>query len=216
MFHWADADLDCYWGAFHACPTLNKRTVEWVARQCWGIADGLATIHGQGQTLVPPNGLDGRYYGRHGDLKPKNILWFKEHPNHDVDDMGTLVITDFGEAEMNTQDSRSGKPNNNLALTLTYCSPESQVPGGQISRSYDIWSLGCVYLEFLTWLLGGYKYVASFSDRRRYDYAHDSRIEVDWFFEFTPSGDGRPKAKVTDEVMDVSMLSLPARRWNRQ
>lgn len=35
-----------------------------------------------------------------------------------------------------------------------------------ISRAYNIWSLGCILLEFITWLLGGSAAIEYFADVR--------------------------------------------------
>src|SRR5439155_4315316 len=35
-----------------------------------------------------------------------------------------------------------------------------------VSRSYDIWSLGCLFLEFITWLLKGSAEISGFADFR--------------------------------------------------
>ncbi|KAH8898783.1 hypothetical protein GQ53DRAFT_817012 [Thozetella sp. PMI_491] len=48
---------------------------------------------------------------------------------------------------------------------MLYEAPESQVPvNGRrvLGRQYDVWSLGCVILELLIWLLYGYDEVLRF------------------------------------------------------
>jgi serine/threonine protein kinase len=51
-----------------------------------------------------------------------------------------------------------------------YASPTCSAPeamlGGPISRAYDIWSLGCVFLEFITWLFEGNRGFYIFVQRR--------------------------------------------------
>jgi serine/threonine protein kinase len=37
----------------------------------------------------------------------------------------------------------------------------------KISRAFDIWSLGCLYLEFVTWIVGGWDHLKRFPDARR-------------------------------------------------
>jgi hypothetical protein len=39
--------------------------------------------------------------------------------------------------------------------TKTYAPPEFELVDHPCSRSFDIWSLGCVFLEFMCWLVQG-------------------------------------------------------------
>lgn len=222
LFHWADADLQRYWKEVCPRPSMDRRVVGWVVRQCRGIATGIAAIHRHitSSTTKPPASTDSaivmpeendsmndKLYGRHGDIKPRNILWFKKAP--DEDGMGTLVITDFGVAEMNSKDSRSRKSNRDLTFTRTYCAPEAHIHGQEIRRSYDIWTLGCLYLEFLTWLLGGSQFVDRFCRRRaKPEKAFDKHeVSLDWFFELETGQNGTiVGARVKTEVTDVSVL----------
>src|SRR2546430_6866062 len=47
----------------------------------------------------------------------------------------------------------------------TYEPPECKIHR-PVSRAYDIWSLGCLYLEFITWLLKGSAEIVNFSEFR--------------------------------------------------
>jgi serine/threonine protein kinase len=47
----------------------------------------------------------------------------------------------------------------------TYCPPDLW-RGFQISDKWDIWSLGCLYLGFVTYLIFGYWGIAEFRDQR--------------------------------------------------
>lgn len=102
-----------------------------------------------------------RQWGRHGDLKPENILWY-----HDPEEeKGTLKISDFGEAELNSRWSKS-KRRSHVANTMTYRPPECDLQPKIIRQSYDIWCLGCVYMEFVTWALGGVELWKKFGQKR--------------------------------------------------
>ncbi|OTB02220.1 hypothetical protein M426DRAFT_62590 [Hypoxylon sp. CI-4A] len=90
-------------------------------------------------------------YGRHGDIKPDNFLWF--HPKGNPS--GLLALSDFGLGRLHTQVSRSNQDPRKLAYTATYIAPEFDLPDGMISRTSDIFSLGCVFLEYATWFLKG-------------------------------------------------------------
>ncbi|KAF5486939.1 putative cyclin-dependent serine/threonine-protein kinase [Colletotrichum siamense] len=116
-------------------------------------------------------------YGRHGDLKPENILWF---PDKD-DRRGILKITDFGQAELHSKDSKTYRRSNGVD-TLTYRPPEGEIVPRTVRQSSDIWSLGCIYLEFVTWILGGADDLHKFKNSRL---SYDSRLRMnsDTFFE---------------------------------
>jgi serine/threonine protein kinase len=96
-------------------------------------------------------------YGRHGDIKAGNLLWFKEE--------NVLKITDFGLERFHGRDSRSGIDPRKVAGILTYKPPEYTI-GKSVSRVYDIWSMGCLYLEFITWLMAGNDKIEEFANAR--------------------------------------------------
>lgn len=89
---------------------------------------------------------------RHGDLKPENILVFKN-----ATWLGNLKIADLGLARQHqfATESRHQVTSTKHA-TLHYKAPEAvtnmQEPR---SRRYDVWSMGCIILESIIWLLYG-------------------------------------------------------------
>lgn len=147
-----------------------------------------------------------KQYGRHGDINPGNILWYKDSDGEEGALQGTLKLADFGQAELNSLKSRT-KPRS-VANTLTYRPPEcDQLPGQMaptIRQTYDMWCLGCVFLEFLTWMLGGDQLLNRFTSLRRtpdYFQIHDS---TDTFFQVTRNtATGRLEVTVKDEVTQV-------------
>ncbi len=174
VFPWAEDNLETFWR--RTTPQQNDATARWLAEQCRGLASGLATIHQYRRTstdsivdvlgLAEPQGPErchpGVLFCRHGDIKPQNILWF---PGRDGS-KGVLKICDFGVAEFNLNDTvpRTKRP----PATPMYEPPEAYVPrtDAVIGTSYDVWGLACVFLEFLSWHLGGWEYVSNFLDRR--------------------------------------------------
>ena len=135
------------------------------------------------QTAAPVGGeiVQIERYGRHGDLNPRNVLWYDD-PNRKRNELkGTLKISDFGQAEINSQFSRSKQ--RSVANTMTYRPPECDLQPHVIRQSYDIWCLGCVYLEFVTWILGGEKLLNIFSRQRRTPDVFLSNKETDTFFQ---------------------------------
>jgi serine/threonine protein kinase len=154
LFPWAECDLLAYWQRDSGYREKTPQLIVWVARQCHGVLDALHWIHNPGSTVLDPKNEP--LSGRHGDIKPENILWYKQ--NTDGPDplaSGELVISDFGLSALNHDQSRSNVKNVGVHHTTTYAPPESVLPGKVISRLIDIWALGCVYLEFVTWVIGG-------------------------------------------------------------
>jgi serine/threonine protein kinase len=210
VFHWADADLYNFWTKAKPNPTFEFDTVIWLAEQCEGIADGLSKIHCYETTSSKIDG--GQLFGRHGDIKPENILWFRD--SNKPEDKGVLKICDFGLAEFNTRSSRSNKPRYKVANSPTYRPPECDIKGGVISRSYDIWTLGCLYLDFITWLLGGEYLFRKFSRERKGYVPNAPYVQEDTFFELVQETNngathGVVKPAVTKvSYHDVCMLEL--------
>ncbi|KAG5754676.1 hypothetical protein H9Q70_002696 [Fusarium xylarioides] len=81
IFDWADCDLLRYWKDRHSEPDFSLENVLWLAEQCVGLASGLEQIHRYG-SLEQQDGTGDRslkkLYGRHGDIKPENILWYRD------------------------------------------------------------------------------------------------------------------------------------------
>ncbi|CAM1502342.1 Fc.00g043260.m01.CDS01 [Cosmosporella sp. VM-42] len=189
VFHWAEADLLRYWKRVNREPIADSTTVQWVAQQCQGIAEGLSLVHRyqtySGSSLVPycssPNTKGSnrrptkegesspdppiRLLGRHGDIKPENILWFSTPGG--IHGKGTLKICDFGIAEFNPPGTEWRQGKGGVPNSATYRPPECDLEDSIISSAYDIWTLGCVYLEFITWVFGGCSYLEGFARSRQ-------------------------------------------------
>ncbi|CEF74399.1 unnamed protein product [Fusarium graminearum] len=186
IFPCAQDDLYGYWKKIHSHPSSDelKENLAWLAAQCQGITEGLAFIHryqtASFKSLLhidsypPPSKcfvtVEGgqaklRLFGRHGDIKPENILYF---PRHEGDLRGVLVITDFGCTEFSTKEELNHNRRIDLPNSPTYRAPETDLSpdDSSVTSSYDIWTLGCVFLEFLTWWLGGWAYVQQFAAQR--------------------------------------------------
>jgi len=144
IFPWAEMDLAQYWETRETCD------IDWMVRQCAGLSSALACIHEDEDSHVNVDPED-RLYGRHGDLKPKNILWFPRHPS---DPNGILVLSDFGLSKHNRLKSRSNGDPRQIWDAATRRPPE--VFGGLLTRKFDLWCLGTVFLEFAVWYLRGY------------------------------------------------------------
>ena len=180
IFPYADGTLRSYWQLVRE-PSLvpDLKIALWMAKECKGIADALRTIHeyktATEDTDVSPESSakleDGvKWYGRHGDIKPENILWFRNTASGDPEATtnGHLMISDFGLTRFHKETSRSNVDPASVAGSPTYMPPECKLHR-PVSRAYDIWSLGCLYLEFITWLVCGWQGVENFARARSID-----------------------------------------------
>lgn len=226
IFPWAESDLQGFWKK-NRDSSSDRETVIWMAEQCQGIADGLYQIHryetsyevtkrrtDSMNTLSRSNPMGAhrqeepllrqQLFGRHGDIKPENILFFRDKTK--TSDRGVLKISDFGLAEFSVRHSEIYKRNSQVPQSTSYRPPESDLKGAFIGPSYDIWTLGCLYLEIITWQLGGSSLLERFRQiRRMYD---PMRLtETDTFFEIVHIPRGESKnvgAMVKPAVSDVS------------
>ncbi|KAL4983941.1 kinase-like domain-containing protein [Aspergillus falconensis] len=151
VFPWADGSLKDYWEN-NPDPNFSGDLLLWSLEQMAGIASGLAFFH---EFTNPAHKVT--RFGRHGDIKAQNILWFR-NPN-------VLKIADLGLASVRGRDSRSNVHPNTVIESPTYSPPEKQRMH-LVSRKWDIWSLGCLYLEFVTYLVLGNAAIQQFSKER--------------------------------------------------
>jgi serine/threonine protein kinase len=180
LFQFADANLQTYWDA--NTPQWNRETWLWAITQMKGLASGLEMIHNfkirhplrpdifhstvtsrrpQFSGVLQANAEEEKF-GRHGDLKPENILFFRRSGLNDP--LGILQIADFGLSRFHRLESRS-MVDPRVNGSPTYSPPEIYL-GELVSRAYDIWSMGCVYLQFVTWLLEGPVGLTDFTNTR--------------------------------------------------
>ncbi|KAK1829010.1 kinase-like domain-containing protein [Podospora conica] len=209
LFRWADGNLRHFWEA-NPVRELHpsQERVCWLVKQFHGIADGLRAIHGSDSDAAeaPASELhpDGKNTGRHGDIKPENILWLKNY----MGEQDHMVISDFGLSRFHNILSRSaeGSP---PGYSPSYRPPECDLHQN-ISINYDIWTLGCLLLDFLTWYLEGFAAVRTFEDNRVEDERRQDSgsLSEDKFFQVRPAspshdqGGGRREAKLKPAVLD--------------
>ncbi|KAK4215208.1 kinase-like domain-containing protein [Rhypophila decipiens] len=201
VFPLASGDLNGLW-AQRSPPSRGSEEMtdfaQWFLSQCQGITNALDMVHnmprrkdsqrstGVGQAKDP-------YYGIHADIKPANLLWFEDWKEA-THKLGVIQIADFGISNFHTTDSRS---NARLpAFTRTYRAPEIDL-FQKISRSFDIWGLGCVFLEFVSWVVIGHP-SGKFSESRMAQGL--DRIPQDTFYQLYPDKD-RTKAVVSPAVI---------------
>ncbi|KAK0732548.1 kinase-like domain-containing protein [Apiosordaria backusii] len=132
------------------------QTISWVLDQMLGLVDAIRILH--------ENGI------RHGDIKPQNILHF----TNSVDDFGgitgTLVLADVGVSKYHHEATAlRHEATNTRDATISYEAPEAASEfknGTPRPRRYDMWSLGCMFLEFVVWLHYEFEAVETFRKQR--------------------------------------------------
>jgi serine/threonine protein kinase len=104
---------------------------------------------------------------RHGDLKPGNILCVQEKEET------VLKIADFGISKIHhAQTTYRKTATATVFLTPSYQGPEvefekiDKTDQRPRSRKDDIWSMGCIFLEFAIWLLHGPEAIEGFANAK--------------------------------------------------
>ncbi|RDW56476.1 hypothetical protein BP5796_13117 [Coleophoma crateriformis] len=187
---------------FRDLNAINSKSRRW----SFSAFDGLRTRHecvkgrpeergrGRRSARTQPQFQASQDFGRHGDIKPQNIIWYRHQPNH----QGVLKLADFGQAELNSRWTRTRA--REVAYSRTCRPPECDLAPHEIGQNYDVWSLGCVFLEFVAWAVGGRERVEQFSQMRK---TRDSRValDTDAFFIIIPAVNAaQERAKVKPEV----------------
>jgi len=206
IFPWADSNLQEYWEE-QPTPKMNPQYVTWSLTEMRGLAEGLERVHncrvtwniplvpgGAGKVRVQAGDVelkvekDEQWYGRHGDIKPENVLTF----------MNVLKLADFGLGRFHGRDSRSNVDPKTITCSPTYEPPEVKL-GIPVNREYDIWSLGCLYLQFATWLLRGIQGINRFAYHRLEALQGLNGFKDDNFYTIFDN-DGEKDAKVREGV----------------
>lgn len=140
---------------------------QWLLKQCLGIAKALAEIHrpNPGGDSIGGNGPVPQL---HADIKAKNILCFQPDDRNPP----VLKLADFGCSREAIQDGTVDIAE--ITNTRTYRPPECDTER-KCGLNFDVWCLGCLYLEFLTWAIDGYEGIKAF-DTARMETLNDTRI----------------------------------------
>lgn len=151
----AEGDLEDFWERNDPHDEKQEgQWAEWVAKQCHGLASAICKLHNLHDSQTSPQDPN---YGFHASIHPSNLLWFKEWRGFDVNhrEPGVLQIAGFGSSSVHHTDTRSTI---DIEMEMrTYAPPESEISDELHVgfQSYDIWGLGCLFLEFLGWLVKG-------------------------------------------------------------
>ncbi|GAP93416.2 putative serine threonine protein kinase [Rosellinia necatrix] len=163
----------------------DSATIDWALSQIQGLAEGINKLHG----INTP----------HGDIKPENILIFAVDGK-----IGRLVIADVGLAKFHAEYTRKRfSPTTTNHGSRIYSPPEALDKNAIFSRKYDVWSFGCVLLEFLVWLVHGKKGHRTFINR----------VKKDSDLPFWKRGRLRSKAKLRSTIKrQIRSLSCTLRK----
>lgn len=149
------------------CRIANWYSDVWLVNECLEITKALVATHGlnDGQPADAKGLL-------HADIKPENILCFRTSDS----DTSRIVLklADFGEAQR--IESNGSLKASNIAHVLTYRPPE-HLPDGDITLKYDVWCLGCLFVDFVTWAILGQAGIVFFG-RTREDELDDSAVNA--------------------------------------
>ncbi|KAF5665404.1 serine threonine kinase [Fusarium circinatum] len=131
---------------------LSREFILWVLDQCRGLVEALETIHfTRTDSIYQSDGDLGKDYGLHLDIKPSNILYFSQET--EASPFGTLKLADCGLVEFHSLASRSRKSKTGCSAgSQTYRPPEYDFNHTK-SKKVDVWAMGCVFSELLTWAI---------------------------------------------------------------
>ncbi|KAL2694700.1 hypothetical protein Neosp_001286 [[Neocosmospora] mangrovei] len=148
LFPWAEhGNLKEFWKREKVRPLKNPEMMGWMLKQMRGLCHALSIFH--------------ETHYLHGDIKPENILLFEEGGYK-----GTLRVAGVRLARIDPEATERHEITETMTGTTRYLSPEF-VHKDQIPRVFDVWALGCVFIEFLIWTLHGYDRLFDFRKASR-------------------------------------------------
>ncbi|RSL41021.1 hypothetical protein CEP53_013008 [Fusarium sp. AF-6] len=171
LFPWASGGtLRDLWEDQDAEPR-TPGLVRWALDQILGLVDGIRALHNRNI--------------RHGDIKPQNILVFEEPTENPP---ARLVLADMGVSKFHKEVTDLRKSATLTAeSTVSYEAPEAdedQRNNKPRPRRYDMWSAGCMFLEFTVWLVYNCAAVNGFHKRRK---AQNDPVSPGNFFSREPN-----------------------------
>jgi serine/threonine protein kinase len=214
MFSWAEGgNLQEYWKKT-ARRTPDAKSIRQMVEQLKGLADALDALHncksGNANLLIVPNNSS-EYNDksiRHGDLKPENILRFisgsDTKKSHGEKELGTLKIADMGLAKQHIVATQLRTNTSQRYGTIRYEAPEAIIETKGRSRLYDVWSLGCITLEFIIWVLHGNTILEEF-----YTQVEAGRKQTCQYFELHEDRKGAEVHHIVVEWMKRIRISDP-------
>ena len=155
-----------------------------------GLATALSHLHND---LLAQDSRPLRGY--HLDIKPENILIYADA----FSGCGIWKISDFGSSYLHPKESRQELPP--YPGLGTYEPPECQLNLPQ-SQAYDLWSLGCIFLECTAWLIKGSDAIDEFAEDRLNDVKVSGDVfKDDYFFTLAFNESSTPVRAMTRPVV---------------
>jgi len=233
---WAEMDLDQFWAKDPRSFCNDAALATWLRQQCCGLAGAVSYMHkyptysgtfvlstitsavsetedvpSRSQSVGSVGQRESKILlGRHGDIKPNNILWFPHTSSTEssTPNFGTLQLSDFGTAHFSDKEGISVRNKIIMPCSESYQSPECRLPQGIISLQCDVWALGCVFLEFVCWYFGGHEDLKVFRHERKCESGTGSPC----FFRINCEEKlGKLSAEPNPPVTKVSAYILPSR-----
>ena len=194
-------------------PPRHFRSLQQMILALSGLSSAIRAMH-----IFDYPDLEVLAIGCHHDLRPENILVHGE----------VFLITDFGLSTF--KDSNKPSDTSFKNVRGDYVAPECEnledlSERTVIGRSSDIWSLGCIMLEVITYVVGGTKGVTDFEaergfkveDHRRYRFHRGSRAEspavimqLDRLHDGMESRAGRKLLLLIREILNLDPRKRPS------
>lgn len=192
---------------------LSNFTSGDLAQQLFGLADALCFIHNQGGSdsredtkLLGVPKKSSRRSGYIHDIKPENLLMFiYNRPGRKtywfrMSDFSCAKVVDI--LETVSGKNRDSWKTSSKSGTPVYRAPEA-ITEGQTSRPYDLFSLGCVFLELLVWFLDGYNALKTFRDQRECLLSPGTYEDEGFYYTPTEGEQFRLREVVAERIEDV-------------
>jgi serine/threonine protein kinase len=221
MFPWANGgSLRDFWKSTPK-QDPNADIIRQIVIQLRGLADALYRLHNfEGKSTIQEEDMtiikipDVRVQNelvvtdeaqsqsiRHGDLKPENILRFLSEETIEADktNLGVLKLADMGLAKRHVVATQDRKCLTSTRYgTIQYEAPETvtALENQGRSRLYDVWSMGCITLEFIIWVLYGNRELDHFYKQVKGD------TQETQYFEIREGGAGAEVHRVVRRWMD--------------
>ena len=151
----------------------------------------------------------------HGDIKPQNVLVFEA--SRDTDSGCNFMVADFGISKLDGKSSGSAPDAcagaKTIPRTPRYSAPElhrtlEPFGTGTVGHARDVWSLGCVFVELLTFAFLGKPGIQRFENFRTADRGDSFFYQTlestqEWLRQFKHFSSGQTRMISSQSIVDV-------------